>query len=48
MEVRKMGWKKGKGSKKKGRRKDRKILKKIGIMGRERKSENSARNDDKN
>ena len=48
MEVRKMGCKKGKGSKKKGRKKDRKILKKIGIMGRERKSENSARNDDKN
>ena len=48
MEVRKMGWKKGKGSKKKGRRKDRKILKKFGIMGRERKSEISARNDDKN
>ena len=43
-----MGWKKGKGSKKKGRRKDRKILKKIGIMGRERKSERRARNRDKN
>ena len=48
MEVRKMGCKKGKRQKEKGKRKDRKISKFCGIMGRERKSEISARNDDKN